>query len=109
MGGSQIPYAINRPRFETSISEPSISAGWHAREANLLAQDTQSYASTYQAAKRLVLDCGMYLFVLLNCPCAKYPGITIEDVKSLTPRFWDFYLDGQCAVTFVTRVFSLTS
>lgn len=73
-----------------------VATNWHAREAQLLASDADSYISTYRAARELVYDCGMYYFCAQDTQLLTCAGITTEDVNDLTPKFWEFYLSGQC-------------
>lgn len=76
------------------MPESCLNASWFPREAALLAQDPQSYLSTYQAAQNLVDEFCMFSSAHAWPTVLITVGITIEDVKNLTPEFWEFYLDG---------------
>lgn len=65
--------------------------------------DPDSFTSTYHDAKRLLQDFGVSLPSILTSIHLAFVltilGITIDDVKNLSTKFWELYLDGTSTTT----------
>jgi hypothetical protein len=61
-----------------------------------LSPDAEAFQHTYAAARKLVHDFGdCYLPQHLLINLLTLPGISLEDIATLSEKFWMFYLDGE--------------